>query len=375
MLVTWLIFLCAQILDSGIRRNDEHSTVSIRQGLRGYGMEQNINLSCSPSTALKLLFIFILASLSAEVSAKKTAAGIMKKLDRNGDALISREEWRKKRIFDKVDLDGDGVISLDELQIRLGEKTPDPKSGIELPDAVSISAIRRGRHDSVQDLKDRGLIETGLHPVWGEDVSCRDIDHWYAMDYSQFRPKQAYHGGVDIPAPFGTSIHAVMDGEVIAVYAGKQSPRGIEVVMRHTPEESGLPLYLYSRYTHFQRMPDVQAGQRLKMGDVIGPTGNTGVLGCELKHEICRKSRRPVLHFDILYSGSEKYYDNGNMVIPFEAHWMDPNALFRKSMPVDSISMSALPKSEKAVRISYMLENGELHPADTRMIWPYTCSR
>ncbi|MEW8586754.1 MAG: hypothetical protein AB2531_13400, partial [Candidatus Thiodiazotropha sp.] len=44
----------------------------------------------------------------------------MSKLDRNGDASISREEWRKKRIFDKVDLDGDGAISFYELQLRLG---------------------------------------------------------------------------------------------------------------------------------------------------------------------------------------------------------------------------------------------------------------
>ncbi|MET0069676.1 MAG: peptidoglycan DD-metalloendopeptidase family protein [Candidatus Thiodiazotropha sp.] len=338
-------------------------------------MERDFALSRNPSTALKSLFLLILATLAAEVCAQKTAAGIMSKLDRNGDGIISREEWRKKRIFDQVDLDGNGAISFYELQIRLGEKTPDPGSGIDMPDPVSISAVRRGRHDNVQDLKDRGLIETGLHPVWAEDVTCRGIDHWYAMDYSRLRPRQAYHGGVDIPAPFGTPVHAVMDGEVIAVYEGKRNPRGIEVVLRHTPEESGLPLYLYSRYTHFQRLPELEVGQRLKMGDVIGSTGNTGVLSCELKHEICRKSRRPVLHFDILYSGNEHYYDNGAMVIPYEAHWMDPNALFRKSMPVDSRTMAALPKQEKAVPISYMLENGELYPPDTRMIWPYTCHR
>jgi hypothetical protein len=55
----------------------------------------------------------------------------------------------------------------------------------------------------------------------------------------------------------------VMDGEVIAIYEGKCNLRGVEVVMRHIPEESGLPLYLYSRYTHFKRMPDVQLGQQL----------------------------------------------------------------------------------------------------------------
>jgi murein DD-endopeptidase MepM/ murein hydrolase activator NlpD len=338
-------------------------------------MTQAIRTQCHLSAVVIIVFGVALGVLPAQVFAQKTAAGIMAKLDRDGDGSISREEWRKKRIFDNVDLDGNGAISLQELKIRLGETTAAPGVGADMPDPVSISAVRRGRHDKVEDLKARGLFETGLHPVWPEDVTCRVIDHWYAMDYSQFRPKEAYHGGIDIPAPFGTPVLAAMDGEVVAIYAGENSPRGIEVVLRHTPDQSGLPLYLYTRYTHFKSMPELVIGQRLKMGDVIGATGNTGVLGCELRNEICRKTRRPLLHFDILYSGSEKYYDTGTMLIPFEAHWMDPNALYRKSMPLDSVAMLSLPKEQKAVSISYMLESGELQPPETRMIWPYACSR
>jgi murein DD-endopeptidase MepM/ murein hydrolase activator NlpD len=328
------------------------------------------------STVFTAVFAAFLAALATPACARKTAADVMEKLDRDGNGGISREEWRKKRIFDNVDLDGNGVISLEELEMRFGERTPDPASGVEMPDPTSISAIRRGRHDNVRDQKDRGLFETGLHPVWPEDIACRGIDHWYAMDYTPRRPREAYHGGIDIPAPFGTPIHAVMDGEVIAVYEGKGSPRGIEVVMRHTPKESGLPLHLYSRYTHFQHMPAVRVGQRLKMGDVIGPTGNTGVRSCELLHQLCsNRMRRPVVHFDILYSGSEKYYDTGTLIVPFDAHWMDPNALYRKTLPVDSHAMLALPASQKAVAISYMLEDGGFQPANTRVIWPYACRR
>lgn len=327
------------------------------------------------ASAFKITFMIFLITFSTSAMAKKTAAGVMAKLDKDGNGSISRQEWRKKRIFDNVDLDGDGAISLEELQIRFGEKVADPGSGLEMPDQASISAIRRSRRDNVQDQKDRGLFETGLHPVWGEDVHCLGIDEWFAKDYTPKRPAEAYHGGIDIPASYGTPIHAVMDGEVVAVYEGKRSARGIEVVMRHTPEESGLPLYLYSRYTHFKRLPDVHVGQRLKMGDVIGPTGNTGVLSCELLHQVCRRTRRPAIHFDILYSTHEKYYDSGTMIIPFEAHWMDPNALYRKTMPVDSQAMRALPEAQKAVPISYRLQSGEFYPSDTRMIWPYTCRR
>lgn len=330
-------------------------------------------MEIQPSMAFKIAYAFILATLCAPALAKKTAADVMTRLDSDGNGSISRQEWHKKRIFDKVDLDGDGAITLMELQIRFGERVPDPASGIEMPDPVSISAIRRGRQDDVRDQKRRGLFETGLHPVWGKDVQCRGIDEWYAKDYTPKRPREAYHGGIDIPAPYDTPIRATMDGEVIATYEGKSNPRGIEVVMRHTPQESGLPLYLYSRYTHFRKMPGLRVGQRLNMGDIIGPTGNTGVLSCELKHEICRGSRRPAIHFDILYSTDERYYDSGTQVIPFQAHWMDPIALYRKTMPVDSVSMRDLAQERKAVPISYMLDNGELYPPDTRMIWPYVC--
>jgi murein DD-endopeptidase MepM/ murein hydrolase activator NlpD len=331
-----------------------------------------------PVARVVLISLFVLVSLfpGRGVEAKKTAAATLEKLDRDGDGRISEQEWRKKHVFDSVDLDGDGYLSREELQVRFGQRIGHQGGNADEPDPVSMSAIRRGRADNPQDLKDRGLIETGLRPAWGKDVQCRGIDEWYAKDYTPKRPREAYHGGIDIPAPFGTPIHAVMSGEVVAVYPGKRSPRGIEVVMRHTPEDSGLPLYLYTRYTHFERMPEVAVGQRLKMGDVIGPIGNSGVLGCELMGKRCgNRSRRPGLHFDVLYSSNERYYDTGTVLIPFEAHWMDPNALYRQKLPVDSQAMRALPEQQKAIPISYLLEGGEVVPAGTRVIWPYPCKK
>ncbi|TVT49287.1 MAG: M23 family metallopeptidase [Sedimenticola thiotaurini] len=305
--------------------------------------------------------------------AEKSAISVMEKLDKDGDGKISRKEWRKKNIFNEVDLDKDGTVSLDELKIRFGEAEESHSS--DRPDPVSMAAIRRAKFDDVTHLKTRGLFETGLKPVWRDDVSCRGVDEWYGKDYTPVRPKESYHGGIDLPAPFGTPVLAIMDGEVIALYEGKKNPRGIEVVLRHTPEESGLQLYIYSRYTHLDSMPKLTIGQRVKMGDVLGETGNTGVQGCELKGIPCRQPRRSVTHFDILYSTNEKFFDTGTILIPFEAYWMDPNALYRKQPPFDSFSMRALPDAEKKISISYRLDTGELYPPDTRMIWPYSCRK
>jgi murein DD-endopeptidase MepM/ murein hydrolase activator NlpD len=341
--------------------------------------KKEISMAFSSTSFFQLIVALLVGSaVSMPVAfAQKSAAMVINRLDADGDGKVSRKEWRKKRIFDEVDLDNDGYISRQELKIRFGEAETDgdalQSSPGDRPDPITMAAIRRGKFDDVAHLKARGLFETGLKPVWGKGVECRDIDHWYAKDYSDVRPKEAYHGGVDIPAPFGTPVLAAMSGEVVALYEGKRSPRGIEVVLRHTPEQSGLPYYLYSRYTHFETMPKLTMGQQVKMGEVLGTTGNTGVLGCELKGIPCRGSRRPVLHFDILYTKSEKYFDTGAILVPFEAHWMDPNALYRKQLPLDSQSMLTLPAAEKRVPISYMLESGEFVPADTRMIWPYSC--
>lgn len=311
--------------------------------------------------------------LVSPVCIAKSADRAIQKMDSNGDGKLSRKEFRKKKVFNDIDLDNDGFISRQELMIRFGEKTA--INGLERPDPVSISAIRRGKFDDVADLKARGLFETGLKPTWPGNIRCPGIDEWYAKDYTPKRPREAYHGGIDIPAKFGTPVIAAMDGEVIAVYEGLKSPRGREVVIRHTPDQSGYPLYLYSRYTHFDESPAVKPGQNVKMGEFIGIIGNSGILGCQTMGKSCLgKSRRPGLHFDILYSEDDRYWDNGSTIVPFNAFWMDPNALYRKTMPIDSVSMKKLPKKEKTVQISYQLESGERLPADTKMIWPFTCT-
>lgn len=313
--------------------------------------------------------VLSLGLVTTDAEARKTAAAALEKMDRDGDGQLSRAEWRKKKIFDSIDRDGDGYLSTPELQILFGEVD----GGSDRPDRVTMGAIRRAKFDDVAHLKQRGLFETGLKPVWGDGVECRAIDHWYAMDYTKLRPKEAYHGGIDIPAPFGTPVLAAMAGEVVAKYEGKQNPRGIEIVLRHTPQQSGLPYYLYSRYTHLDKMSPLAVGSTVAMGETVGETGNTGPTGCEVRGELCKGSRRPVLHFDLLYSENEKYFDSGEVLVPFDAYWMDPTALYRNRLPLDSYAMRDLPTGEKSVTIAYQLESGERFPADTRMIWPYAC--
>ncbi len=258
-------------------------------------------------------------------------------------------------------------------------------SASELKQEV-IDSFGKGRRSNPEYAKKRGLITTGLTPAFNKNVNCRGIDEYWAMDYTQKRGREAYHGGIDIPAPEGTPILAAADGVVAGKFMNKRNAKGIEIMLRHSPEDSGHDMWVYTQYTHLLEMPELDIGQRVRMGEVIGKTSNSGISGKEAKerHGKGRKKknrmggsgkRRHALHFGAFYSSSPKYMINNKHIVQVDAYWMDPNALYRKSPPFDSASLKALPQDQKQVAIPYILPGGEFVPADTKMIWPYSCSR
>jgi murein DD-endopeptidase MepM/ murein hydrolase activator NlpD len=259
----------------------------------------------------------------------------------------------------------------------------DQVSASELQPEV-INSFGSGRRSDPQYAKKRGMIPTGLTPEFNERVNCRGIDEYWAMDYSRKRGREAYHGGIDIPAPQGTPILAVADGVVIAKFMNEDNPKGIEIMLRHSPQDTGHQIWIYTQYTHLLKMPTLDIGQRVQMGQVIGKTSNSGISGREARKRHGSgggsgrrggsKIRRHALHFGVLYSTSRKYMKNKKLLVPVDAYWMDPNALYRKSPPFDSASLKALPENQKLIPIPYMLTSGNIIPADTKLIWPYSCS-
>lgn len=242
-------------------------------------------------------------------------------------------------------------------------------TGDEL-DPTTKCAIGRLRSCDISEAVGRGLFETGLKPSFPEHAQCREIDEGYAIPYASKRDREPYHGGIDMPAPFGTPMIAAAAGTVVAKYEGERSFRGMEVVLRHSPEDTGLPLWIYTQYAHCSELPALEIGQRVRMGETICPTGNSGIT-----QPGKRRARRPAIHFGVFYSSDERYAEFRERIIPFDGHWMDPVALFRNTTPLDSAAMKALPEAEKQVAIAVMFENGETFPANTKLVWPYTCTR
>ncbi len=239
-------------------------------------------------------------------------------------------------------------------------------------DRMTLCGIGRLPNCDAQTAVDRGLFPTGLRPRFPAGLKCPDIDEAYAISYSHKRDREVYHGGIDMPASYGTPILAAADGQVIGIYSGIDSMRGIEVMLRHTPQDTGIPLYIYTQYAHLHAMPDLAVGQRVRMGQTIGPTGNSGSTPSQLRSG---RERRPAIHFAAWFTASPQFVAFADRIVPLDSYWMDPVALYRLRPPFDSQTMKALPAAEKAVPIPVMLADGTTQPAGTRLIWPYACSR
>ena len=223
--------------------------------------------------------------------------------------------------------------------------------------------------------KRSGLIPTGLKPIYPEEARCLEIHSFfgdrtrYDGSLRRLDANHGYHGGIDISADIGTDLIALADGEVIHKYTGGRLV-GNQIYLRHAPEDTGLSVWIYSKYKHFDELPGLEIGDRVRKGDVLGPSGRTGTTG---GHYGVRGY--PHLHLSIYVSDSPEYRSRRSMVIPKNPRQLDPLALFLplEDRITDSHAAAALPDDLKKVRITYLAENGEVVPEDARIIWPFRC--
>lgn len=129
--------------------------------------------------------------------------------------------------------------------------------------------------DAVQDKLDERTLRTASTPAITPVKGLISSAYGYRRD--PFTGHRAFHNGLDIIAPRGREVLASGDG--IVTRSGSMGALGIAVHISHG-------YGITTRYGHLSRLA-VQAGQRVRRGDVIGYIGKTGrSSGYHLHYEV-----------------------------------------------------------------------------------------
>ncbi len=132
--------------------------------------------------------------------------------------------------------------------------------------------------------------------VWGDSSqdSIRNTKIIYPVVYLgnyeyDHQEDVGSHLAIDIKMPMGTPVMAIANGKVVKT-STQGTGFGHHVVIKHPnvpdPENPGKLTTLYSAYNHMDRI-DVQEGQNVLKGQIVGTSGNTGT------------STTPHLHFQL----------------------------------------------------------------------------
>ncbi|MDX1725834.1 MAG: peptidoglycan DD-metalloendopeptidase family protein [Pseudomonas sp.] len=114
------------------------------------------------------------------------------------------------------------------------------------------------------------------------------------------RGSERIHEALDIMAPLQTPVVAVDDGKVVKLF--NSVPGGLTI---YQYDASGTFAYYYAHLDSYAA--DLEEGQELKRGDLIGYVGATGNANALAPH----------LHFAIFLLGPEKQWWKGTAINPY----------------------------------------------------------
>lgn len=201
----------------------------------------------------------------------------LEKLDKDLRDLLKNDPALKKNIDLKQAADSERVYILAS------------RSGIDREKAIRdlqlIESKLPEQEQSLKELKNamiqrnqRMASTPSIWPVAGRITS----DFGYRR--SPFGYRKEFHDGLDIAAPYGTSIRAAADGMV--VFVGYKSGYGNMVTISHG-------YGFETSYGHTSKVL-VKKGQKVKKGQIIAQVGNTG------------RSTGPHVHYMVSVNGELK---------------------------------------------------------------------
>ena len=231
--------------------------------------------------------------------------------------------------------------------------------------AAPISSDRSGSDDQA--------IPSKLQPSFPDTMACPEIASPYGSRTrfdGSFRPPWAFgghHGGIDISLTEGTPLLAIAAGTVAGVGVGGVM-EGIYLWLRHSPTDTGLAYWVYSKYQHLQSRPELPVGTKVGVGQPVAHSGRTGTVGGHYG-----ASGYPHLHL------TTRKGSTGNEVVGSRESTngmplMDPLAVFHETLPGFVPAEDSAPKVESVV-IPFVNTDGRLSPPDARVAWPVACQQ
>jgi murein DD-endopeptidase MepM/ murein hydrolase activator NlpD len=223
--------------------------------------------------------------------------------------------------------------------------------------------------------RDHEIIASGLSVAFPSGYACDPVSSPFASptrhDGSLRRGDRnsGLHGGIDLSLEDGTPLLVIADGEVLALGEGA-ALEGIYIWFRHTPEDTGLPLFVFSKYQHLSTLPALKVGDRVKAGQLVGFSGATGTAG---KHY--GPNGYAHLHLSTFYGPSGEYEIKGlyrSLVSGKDARLDDPLILYLEGLP-DLSAIRGLPDERKAVRPAVLGIDGRMYPEGRKVVWPVPC--
>jgi murein DD-endopeptidase MepM/ murein hydrolase activator NlpD len=121
-----------------------------------------------------------------------------------------------------------------------------------------------------------------LYEPWPEGYSINARSP-YGPRVHPITKKRTFHHGVDSAMPVGTQLTAPADGEI--VHKGKSASGGFTLIIRHEGT-------WHTAYYHLKAASPLAIGTRVKAGDKIALSGNTGASTGPHLHWELRRSRK-----------------------------------------------------------------------------------
>ncbi len=119
----------------------------------------------------------------------------------------------------------------------------------------------------------------------------------FGMRFHPLLKVRRMHAGIDILLPIGSPVHATGDGVILET--GKSAGLGTYVKVQHPATG------YYTVYGHLNEIPKgIKRGKKVKRGEQIGMSGNTGL------------STAPHLHYEVRDSKTRKPYNPIYLFLP-----------------------------------------------------------